>query len=107
MTALPEAEAKAIDAAIREVVASLAPDARYVSKYGGHVIAPHGGGTNFIGGIFVYAAHVSLEFSNGATFDDPHGVLEGSGKARRHLKFRDREEVETKEARQFLEQALQ
>ena len=49
---------------------------------------------------------MSLEFSQGASFDDPDGRLEGKGKGRRHLKFATVEEVTRKDAEGFLRQAL-
>jgi len=41
-----------------------------------------------LGGIFVYKNHVSFEFGQGVGFNDPERLLEGSGKFRRHLKFK-------------------
>ena len=93
--------------AIKELVADIAPHARYVPKYGGHVIAlDPDSDTTFVGGFFTSANHVSLEFSEGASFDDPNCLLEGKGKKRRHLKFTDVGEVTAKDARAFLTQAL-
>jgi hypothetical protein len=106
MTTLTVAEAEAIDAALRLIVADLAPDARYLPKYGGVVIAPEPDSDRFVGGIFVYTGHVSLEFSEGARFDDPAGRLQGMGKARRHLKFRTSADVAAQDTRGFLAQAL-
>ena len=60
----------------------------------------------FVGGIFAYKGHVSLEFSEGASFEDLSGHLEGKGKNRRHLKFVSASEVAGKEAMGFLKQAL-
>jgi len=106
MNKLTLSEAEAIDAAIRLIVADLAPDARYLPKYGGVVIAPDPDSDQFVGGLFVYGEHVSLEFSQGARFADPQGHLEGKGKMRRHLKFRHPEDVAARDARGFLQQAL-
>jgi hypothetical protein len=49
---------------------------------------------------------VSLEFSQGASFDDPDGRLEGKGKGRRHLKLAKVEDAMGKDAERFLKQAL-
>jgi hypothetical protein len=49
---------------------------------------------------------VSLEPSQGASFDDPDARLEGKGKGRRHLKFATVEDVMGKDAEGFLKQAL-
>ncbi len=80
---------------------------RLLPKYGGEVLAhdPESD-KKFVGGIYVYKDHVSLEFSQGASFDDPDGRLEGKGKGRRHLKFATVEEVTRKDAEEFLRQAL-
>jgi hypothetical protein len=97
----------AISNAIKMIVEHIAPDVRFVPKYGGEVLAPDpDSDKKFVGGIFSYKDHVSLEFSQGATFDDPDGMLEGKGKNRRHLKFVTVEDVTGKDAEGFLKQAL-
>lgn len=102
-----KSDADAIEAAIKELVEQIDPDIHYVAKYGGEVLCPDpDDDKNFVGGIFVYKDHVSLEFSNGAFFDDPDGHLEGKGKARRHLKFETEADVASKSTRGFLTQAL-
>lgn len=37
----------------------------------------------------VHARHVNLQLWNGAALNHPQGLLEGSGKAMRHVSFRD------------------
>lgn len=104
---MDETTFKAIDAALKSIVKDLAPDAVYVAKYGGEMIAPDPGDiSSTVGGIFCYTKHASLEFTCGAFFDDPDGHLEGGGKMRRHLKFRALEDVELKNVRFYLAQAL-
>lgn len=56
-------------------------------------------------GLFVSKNHVSMEFSEGATFDDPKNLLEGTGKHRRHLKFFDASEIKPSHINSFLKQA--
>ena len=56
-------------------------------------------------GIFVYKQHVSVEFSHGAKIVDPHGLLEGKGKGRRHLKLHTLEDVENKHLANYLQLA--
>ena len=53
-------------------------------------------------GIFVYKQHISVEFSHGAEIPDPHGLLEGKGKGRRHLKLHMLEDVENKHLTDYL-----
>ena len=53
-------------------------------------------------GIFVYKQHVTVEFGHGAEMADPHGLLEGKGKGRRHLKLHTLEDVENKHLADYL-----
>ena len=53
-------------------------------------------------GLFAYKAHVSLEFSHGALIDDPHGLLEGAGKGRRHLKLTTVADIKAKSVAEYL-----
>ena len=55
-----------ISNAIKEIVEDIAPDVRFVSKYGGEVLATDpDSDKKFVGGIFSYEDHVSLDFSEG------------------------------------------
>lgn len=76
-------------------------------KYGGTVFLtdPDKQGS-FVGGVFSYAAHVTVEFPKGAEFDDPDNVLEGKGKARRHVKLTAMSDIDGKGVDGFLKQAL-
>jgi hypothetical protein len=51
-----------------------------------------------MGDMVLYVAmasgHVNLGFCRGAYLPDPEGVLEGSGKVMRHLKFRSERDLE-------------
>ena len=101
------ATADAIKAAVKELIAQIAPNASFAVKYGGEVICPDPTDQKtFVGGLFTYKNHVSLEFSQGATLDDPNGALEGSGKSRRHLKFYSPQEVKEKGTAALLVQTL-
>lgn len=105
---MDNAVSESIERAIKEMVGEIDPKVRYLPKYGGEVLAldPDDDG-KFVGGIFSYKEHVSLEFSEGVSFDDPEAHLEGKGKNRRHLKFQTLEDVEAKGTRDFLERAIQ
>ena len=72
-------------------------------KYGGILFSA---GAPFCG-LFSYARHVSLEFSRGAELDDPHGVLEGDGKKRRHIKLVGQPDLFQKNLRDYVSQAFQ
>ncbi|MCF6232276.1 MAG: DUF1801 domain-containing protein [Rhodobacteraceae bacterium] len=89
------------------MIIDLAPDATLRSMYGGMVVElTKDDPKSRVAGIYTYTGYVSLELSNGVSFDDPNGVLEGSGKLRRHVKLRDLEDIKTKGCRDFLRQAL-
>lgn len=70
-------------------------------KYGGLVFLKSG---VLIGGVFPYKNHISIEFSNGADFNDPQSLLEGKGKKRRHLKIHDHKDID--KTAFFIEQSL-
>ena len=86
---------------VREIVLAIAPDSSESVMYGGIVFAAP---VQFCG-VFAYAEHVSLEFSRGVEFDDQFGVLEGSGKLRRHIKLRAVGDAEAKHVRDYVTQA--
>ena len=86
---------------VRELVYEHYPDAREEVKYGGLVFSLEAVFT----GIFVHENHVTLEFSHGATFDDPDGLLEGEGKHRRHLTLESSADVRRERVEPFVEQA--
>lgn len=67
-------------------------------KYGGILFAA---GKPFCG-IFSYAKHISLEFSEGASLLDKYKVLEGDGKLRRHIKLNTVEDVQGKHVLEYL-----
>jgi hypothetical protein len=67
-------------------------------KYGGILFSS---GVQFCG-VFAYKEHVSVEFGNGAKIKDDIGHLEGSGKGRRHLKFKSVAELKDKRLAEYL-----
>ncbi len=103
---MDDATKTAITDALVELVVDMLPDAGLRTMYGGTVIEMvPGKAASRIGGIFAYAAHVSLEFTHGAGLADPDGLLEGSGKARRHLKLHSLADIAGKDCAGFLRQA--
>ena len=96
-----------IIAALKDLIKQIDPNVRFVAKYGGEVLCcdPESDKT-FVGGIFSYKTHVSLEFSEGYSFDDPGGHLEGKGKKRRHLKIQTIADITAKNTESYLQQAL-
>ena len=89
--------------AIRTLVHEVAAGADEEVKYGGLLFSV---ATPFCG-IFAYAAHVSLEFSRGCDLDDAHGVLEGKGKLRRHIKLLSVDDIGRKHVREYVLQAFE
>ncbi len=104
---MDDAELRGIADAAKELANRCAPQVVFVPKYGGEVMVPEADDPKtFVGGLFLYKDHVSVEFSNGAGFDDPDDHLEGKGKARRHLKLRAMPAIEGKSLEYFLRQAF-
>ncbi|MDG1531616.1 MAG: hypothetical protein P8Q99_09710 [Paracoccaceae bacterium] len=48
-----------------------------------------------------------MELAKGISFDDPNGVLEGTGKFRKHVKLHNLSDIEDKNCQMFVEQAVQ
>ncbi|WP_341863526.1 DUF1801 domain-containing protein [Gymnodinialimonas sp. 57CJ19] len=93
--------------AVKALARDIAPRLEYTPKYGGEVFVSNPAEPqSFVGGIFLYKNHLSIEFSDGANFDDPQGLLEGKGKARRHLKLHNLAEITEKSVTGFLRQAF-
>jgi hypothetical protein len=67
-------------------------------KYGGILFSS---GVQFCG-VFAYKEHVSVEFGSGAKIQDDIGLLEGSGKGRRHLKLKSVAEIKSKRLAEYL-----
>jgi hypothetical protein len=87
--------------AARAMIRSVIPNADERMMYGGILFsAPE----DFCG-VFAYSAHVSIEFGKGAQMKDAHGVLEGNGKFRRHIKLRSTADIESKHLKEYVRQA--
>ena len=55
--------------------------------------------------IAVYADHVNLGFNDGASLDDPKGILQGSGKLIRHITTKTAEDLKRTELRAYIRRA--
>jgi hypothetical protein len=88
--------------ALRAIVATEAGSVDEQVKYGGLLFSE---GKPFCG-IYAYASHVSMEFSRGCDPDDTHGLLQGSGKLRRHLKFETRADIVANHVQDYVRQAV-
>lgn len=91
-----------LDDLIRRAV----PGVSTVDKYGGtlYTLRPAEKEGQFCG-IFSFAQHVQLAFSNGVALNDPCGLLSGSGKLRRHINFAHPDGLDEEPVRSLLRQA--
>lgn len=87
----------------REAVRAVIPEAAEKVMYGGFMFSA----PSPFCGVFAYTAHVSVEFGAGARLADPHGVLEGKGKGRRHIKLRSVNDIDAKHLVEYVRQAWQ
>src|SRR6266849_9934398 len=55
--------------------------------------------------IAVYSQHVNLGFNDGATLDDPKGILQGSGNRIRHIKIKTPEDIKRPEIGSYIRRA--
>ncbi|QLF94718.1 DUF1801 domain-containing protein [Pseudomonas sp. ABC1] len=88
--------------ALRQRILALSPTIREEVKYGGLLFSVD----KPFCGIFSYARHLSIEFSAGAALQDEHGLLEGQGKLRRHIKLSSLQDMRDKPVGAYLEQAF-
>ena len=86
---------------VRKAVYSAVPRASECVMYGGFMFAA----TAKFCGVFAYTEHVSIEFGRGCDLKDPHRVLEGSGKLRRHIKVHTLADIKAKHVRAYITQA--
>lgn len=86
---------------IRESIYAAVPQASERVLYGGFMFAD---AAQFCG-VFAYTEHVTLEFGRGCDLDDPHRVLEGNGKLRRHIKIHRVTDLQTKHLSDYIAQA--
>jgi hypothetical protein len=87
-------------------IQSCVPDSAKVSKYGGTLftLKPEEKEGQFCG-VFVYSAHVQLSFSRGPQLKDERKLLTGTGKHRRHINFKNTEEIDYPYIKDLLLQA--
>ena len=94
--------------ALREIVLDAAPDAEEAT-FRNHPHALWFGCGRKLADMFCYVAmaprHVNLGFCQGATLADPADVLEGAGKAMRHVKFRTERDLERPFVRNYVRAA--
>ncbi len=87
---------------LRQYVKEHSPNIEEAVKYGGLVFLDQG---ELLGGLFLRKAFVTMEFSFGYKLQDPNSTLEGSGKFRRNIKLKTLQDIEEKQAKDFIKQA--
>ncbi len=95
---------------LREIILEEVPDASE-SVYQVYVIAIWFGFSGKTKDMFCYittnAKHVNLGFPRGSTLSDPNRVLEGSGKAMRHIKFASLRDLERSFVRRYIHASIE
>ena len=96
--------------ALREIILEEAPNASE-SIYQVYTVAIWFGFSGKMKHMFCYittnARHINLGFPHGATLPDPNSVLEGEGKAMRHIKFRSMSDLERPFVRRYIQAAIE
>jgi len=96
--------------ALREVILEEAPDATE-SVYQVYTVAIWFGFSTKMKDMFCYiatnAVHVNLGFPHGSTLPVPNRVLEGTGKAMRHIKLRKLEDLARPYLRRYIRNAIE
>ena len=89
--------------AMRDIVFKTYPKTNERIMYGGIMFSFD---AEDFGGLFVRKNHISFKFTKGFIMKDPNKLLEGSGKLRRHLKIKSKEDVTNKDVDFFIKQAV-
>ena len=79
-----------IAALLRDVVLKAAPGLDETIKWGNLVYQQKG----LVCYLAAAKGYISLGFFNGASLEDPEGIMEGNGKKLRHIKVRKLEQAE-------------
>ncbi len=96
--------------ALREIILDEVPDASE-SVYQVYTVAIWFGFSGKMKDMFCYitvhARHINLGFPRGASLPDPNRVLEGEGKAMRHIKFASIAELERNYVRRYIRASIE
>jgi hypothetical protein len=87
---------------VRQIVRRAEPTVTEIVKYGGILFQVE----QPLCGVYAYRQHVSLEFGRGREFEDSHGVLEGGGKFRRHIKLMSPGDLTSRHVAEYERQSL-
>ena len=104
----PEVSGLAIE--LRRVIASLAPTSSEL-LYDTYAVSNVFTYTSKLGQAFIhiatYSEHVNLGFNQGAKLEDPNGILQGTGRLIRHVRFDTIEMVNTKGIKELVLAAIE
>jgi hypothetical protein len=96
--------------ALREIILEEVPRASE-SIYRVYTVAIWFGFSGKMKDMFCYiatnAGHINLGFPRGSTLPDPNRVLEGEGKAMRHIKFASTAELERNYVRRYIQASIE
>jgi hypothetical protein len=95
---------------LREIILEEVPDASE-SIYQVYTVAVWFGFSGKMKDMFCYiatnAGHINLGFPRGSALPDPNRVLEGEGKAMRHIKFKNAAELERNYVRRYIQASIE
>lgn len=104
-----EASVEEIARKLRNLILAVDPDAVEVVRLGDRA-ATYGVGPRKMSEAYAYImpqrTQVNLGFFSGSTLDDPEGLLEGTGKAMRHVKVSSIEDAGGPSLRRLVKAAL-
>ena len=87
----------------REIILIIAPKSEEKVMYGGIIFKIPG---RMFCALFLRKKHISIEFDLGFLLKDKNEFLEGTGKFRRHLKIKNKEEIKTKMVEKFIKECF-
>lgn len=97
-------EVIALVASLCDMVRNAAPELREEGKTGWGNITYKGKGV--VCAVMPYKRYVSLHFYKGTSLSDPDGLLEGSGKALRHVKIYKPEDIHVEKLTKMIQEAV-
>jgi hypothetical protein len=100
-------EVRRLALSLRDRVRDLAPDAQE-KVMGGYKSINYSFGSSMrdqFAAIVLHKEHINLQFPRGVDLPDPGRMLEGTGKAMRHVKIRTDETIRSDEVKELVESA--
>ncbi len=96
-----------ISDALQEQILSIFPEAVISSD---RQNVAYGTGRGYKDIVFVispYSKHVNLGIANGASIEDPSGLMQGSGKVHRHVKLYSLDQVHNPDLHELMQRVLE